>query len=276
MTIEYDKPKAASYWDKRLLTTKSQLRAVGYFAKAKIINLEYTLWEQNVIYKVINKLNPSIAVDLGCGVGRLSSVFRKLKSINKLYLIDLSPAMLDSCKDKFSKIKKFQNIQLFFLNNSSDHVEIKNNSIDFIMCMGIFEHLPQQMQEATIKEMHRILKTSSHCLLEVNNSNSIFLQSKQINTNQFRVGKQLDNGYFCGIVALEYILQLLQKYHFKIINIFSNPLFSFAINNLNQDYNNLINLKKVMQGIHQYDLYHKQNIVDKYADQLVLEIRKIQ
>ena len=111
------------------------------------------------------KLRSQIALDFGCGVGRLTRPLSKY--FDKVIGIDISKPMLD---EAMVQNKDFENI-IFLHNVSHDLSLILDSTVDFIYSNIVLQHMPAQQQLLFISEFCRILKaggvavfqTPSHC-----------------------------------------------------------------------------------------------------------------
>jgi ubiquinone/menaquinone biosynthesis C-methylase UbiE len=93
-----------------------------------------------------------VALDYGCGVGRLSRALSA--SFKRVVGVDISEAMLTEAR---SANAKFDNIQ--FIHNSGDTLPgIDNDSIDFIYSNIVLQHSPRANQRLVIKEFCRALR----------------------------------------------------------------------------------------------------------------------
>jgi ubiquinone/menaquinone biosynthesis C-methylase UbiE len=93
-----------------------------------------------------------VALDYGCGVGRLSRALSA--SFERVVGVDISEAMLTEARSANSK---FNNIQ--FVRNSGDTLPgIGDSSIDFIYSNIVLQHSPRTNQRSVIKEFCRALR----------------------------------------------------------------------------------------------------------------------
>jgi ubiquinone/menaquinone biosynthesis C-methylase UbiE len=92
-----------------------------------------------------SKIN--LAVDLGCGPGRLSGAIAK--RANKVIGIDISTTMLTEAKRMYSN----SNIQF-----QSSFKTIGSSSVDLVYCTFVLQHLTQFQRQRYFKEIARVLK----------------------------------------------------------------------------------------------------------------------
>jgi len=97
-------------------------------------------------------IEPGVALDYGCGVGRLS---RALAKSFKLVLgVDFSETMISEAK---SANARFENIR-FLNNNGVDLADLSDKSVDFIYSNMVLQHSPRHVQLSLIKEFCRVLR----------------------------------------------------------------------------------------------------------------------
>lgn len=115
---------------------------------------------ENEIHSVLSKterldvtINKNIALDFGCGVGRLS---RALSSrFDKVVGVDISNTMLHEAKKINHEIKNIE----FIHNTAKDLKIIPSNSVDFIYSNMVLQHMPRDRQISYLEEFCRILAT---------------------------------------------------------------------------------------------------------------------
>lgn len=123
--------------------------------------LKTDTWTVHVLdraLKDLNRLIPDqknaypVVLDVGCGWGR------SLKKLNdnffpdRLIGMDIDPEML-----QFSALEaQHAGIRVDFINCSSSHIALENNSVDLLFCHQTFHHFIHQ--DRAIKEFFRVLK----------------------------------------------------------------------------------------------------------------------
>ncbi len=92
-------------------------------------------------------------LDLGCGYGR------SLEWLHKVYDrsigVDISDYVIDIAKKRFRSI---DNVSFFSSDGVSFPRDIKDESIDFIYCFTVFQHIPREFTVRYLKECRRVLK----------------------------------------------------------------------------------------------------------------------
>lgn len=98
------------------------------------------------------QLRFGVALDYGCGVGRLSQALAS--SFERVVGIDFSEAMLVEARSAHGQ---FTNIQ--FLRNSGESlIEVANGTVDFVYSNIVLQHIPRKQQGLLIREFCRVLR----------------------------------------------------------------------------------------------------------------------
>ena len=107
--------------------------------------------ELDVIFNLINRLNPERILDYGCGAGWLSKIL-----ISNNYNV----LGVDICKELIEKSKEINSNNEFFVGDCLN-LPFKENKFDLIIGMGIIHHLDCSK---ALLECHRILKKGGYIL----------------------------------------------------------------------------------------------------------------
>lgn len=275
MEMIYSSEKAANYWgNERLSDAKSEIETVGYLNKPLFINEYYTKWEADILKTILKKLSPITIMDLACGVGRFTNILSKIETVKEVIAIDVTQEMLDICKKNIEKVYFHK---LRFINTNSTSIPLEHESVDTIVCLGLFEHLPAEWRARTLNEITRLLPSGGSLILEINNNKSIFLVENR--DNSYRKAQQLENGYFCDLIDRAEIESLLMSLGLQIVSIHRNPLFSIMYH-LFLEFKNNHNclddkaINKWMEIAYQFDTSVKDSPDDPFADQTIFEIVK--
>ena len=216
MSEKYSKEAAARFWSKRLKST-DPLAAVLTYNAPKIINEYYNKWEIKSLKKALSPgLAGKMALDIGCGTGRISLLLAKLGV--DVTSLDLSAAMLKHLKLKARKRKVASRITT--IESSADKLPLCNDLFDIVTCFGLLEHLPPNVRRKTILEAFRVLKPKGKMLVVVNNSRSVFLK------NSYLMKEQKRNGYFVSLVGLKWLEQICIKQRMKVKVLAANPNYA--------------------------------------------------
>lgn len=113
------------------------------------------VYEIEELFKKISmlgiQLRFGLALDYGCGVGRLSRALST--SFQRVLGVDISASMLSEAR---SANAGFDNIQ--FLRNNGDNLSgIADGTVDFIYSNIVLQHSPGRIQRLLIKEFRRVL-----------------------------------------------------------------------------------------------------------------------
>ena len=106
----------------------------------------------------------------------------------------------------------------------SGFLPFADGAFDAVLCLGLLEHLPAWLQERTLAECLRVLKKDGALYLVLNNNRSLLLRAGR--DNRFRQARQLDNGYFCGLVDRESLVTRLAKRGAKVEELGSNAHYA--------------------------------------------------
>lgn len=116
-------------------------------------------------------INKSVAIDYGCGVGRLTRALSK--NFEKVIGIDISSSMLAEAQAVNSG---FRNID-FFISNGRIINNIPDSSIDFIYSNITLQHSPIDAQISIVKEFLRILSDEGVAVFQTPSHEKISLKS---------------------------------------------------------------------------------------------------
>ena len=104
----------------------------------------------------------STALEIGAGVGRLS---RGLSSrFAQVVALDIAPSMVAKGQELNSDRLNLR----FVVNSGSDMSDVPSASCDFILCVWVFQHIPNmETIEDYIGEIARVLKLNGSFLIEI-------------------------------------------------------------------------------------------------------------
>jgi ubiquinone/menaquinone biosynthesis C-methylase UbiE len=142
--------------------TKYEKRGVGYhweqISRSVLKRNIFSVARYNVVFnQVTSGFSGGYMIDVGCGDGVLSYL---LSSLQKSFVIgiDTSDDVLIFAK---RRTKHFQNIE--FIKASAYHLPFKGNSIDYVICSDVIEHLrePGKM----LSEIKRIVNKTGKAII---------------------------------------------------------------------------------------------------------------
>jgi ubiquinone/menaquinone biosynthesis C-methylase UbiE len=93
-----------------------------------------------------------LALDYGCGVGRLSRALAS--SFQKVLGVDISEAMLSEAR---SINAKYSNLE-FLRNNGESLTDVADETVDLIYSNLVLQHSPRKIQRLLIREFCRVLR----------------------------------------------------------------------------------------------------------------------
>lgn len=159
--------------------------------------------------KFLNECSGKV-LDLGSGSGRHLAKIKK----GQMYLVDFSENMIKLAKKKAKKL----NISAeFSVSDISKKLPFEDNFFDYAISISALHCLPKKDHKNSIKELYRVMKPKSKCLIGVWNFNSKRFKSK--NRKKERLIKWTDKGerYYYLFEEKE-IHDLFKKTGFKILS----------------------------------------------------------
>jgi len=98
-----------------------------------------------------------IGVDLGGGVGLVSSIIAKKKEVNKIYCVEITKNAVVKCQPIIKrKILNNSNEKVISVLGSFDNIELDESSVDFCVAWDAMHH--SKNLNKTLKEARRVLK----------------------------------------------------------------------------------------------------------------------
>jgi len=115
------------------------------------IDYERYVAKDDLLCEKLGDFNDKKALDIGCGIGRMTEFFAK--DFNKVYGVDISERLIESAKKRLSQ---FSNVRLS-VNNGADY-PCENNFFNFVLSYLVFQYVPiLEAIEQNLKEIHRVL-----------------------------------------------------------------------------------------------------------------------
>jgi cyclopropane fatty-acyl-phospholipid synthase-like methyltransferase len=98
------------------------------------------------------KLGKKTALDFGCGVGRLTLALAKY--FDGCVGVDVSDQMITFARG----FNKFPNKVTYLLNLEPDLSVFETSTFDFVVSLGVLQHIPPELQRRYIADFARILR----------------------------------------------------------------------------------------------------------------------
>lgn len=265
----YDPKIAESFWSKRV-NEVDELRAVLSYNAPHYINSAYDKWELNSILKSIGDVRGKKILDIACGVGRITIPLLEKGAF--VFALDNSDEMISITINKTKQKKLTTNLTT--IKSSADNIQLSNNSFDNIICVGLLEHLPDEIKIKVLEEILRLLKASSSAYLIINNKKSLFL----IKDDNYKRIQQDSDGYFVSLIGLDFLEKFSAKLNYTYEIISSNFLYSYlkhSISALNYNLSDEI-LTQLFECASIYDTEKSKikNLEETFADQFLVKILK--
>ncbi|CAN5168072.1 hypothetical protein BH11PSE11_BH11PSE11_18310 [soil metagenome] len=104
--------------------------------------------------------NFDVALDFGCGVGRLSSALAK--HFKRVLGVDISQSMLTEARSANAHIGNIE-----FIHNIEQNLRVVDSgSVDFLYSNLVLQHMPRERQEIFIREFCRVLRPGATLLFQ--------------------------------------------------------------------------------------------------------------
>jgi len=202
-----------------------------------------------IYYQAASKVNLKdeddiTILDIGCGRGDLIRILAPRFPKAKIIGIDYSDAAINIAKQNLAN---YSNVSI--LRSDTASFPLENNSVDYVFCLDVVEHLYPQHLDETIKSVYRVLKTGGTLIIHtfptrcINNTAHFMLklfnkdssgQHLHVNTQTYSSMRNLlrDNSFRNITINLEARGNLLQdnistsSCLFKRIFILTDKLYS--------------------------------------------------
>ena len=106
------------------------------------------------------QLGFELALDYGCGVGRLSRALSTL--FQRVLGIDISEAMLSEARSANAELNNIQ----FLRNKGSSLASVRDGTVDFIYSNIVLQHSPRKNQCLLIREFCRVLRPGATLIFQ--------------------------------------------------------------------------------------------------------------
>ncbi|PWB71117.1 hypothetical protein C3F09_08280 [candidate division GN15 bacterium] len=214
----YNPAAAGRFWSQRLQST-DPLSAVLSYGAPKELNRLYDQWEREALARVLpTSLRRKRALDIGAGIGRISILLAKMGA--DVTSVDISHEMLR----RLTRRARTANVgrRITVVQESSHEIPLSNTSCDIVTCLGLLEHLPDDVRAATIKEAARLVKRSGRIYVVVNNIDNPFL------SRNYPLKRQRPDGYFVSLVGLDWLRSICRKCGLVLTVRAANPWYGLV------------------------------------------------
>lgn len=214
----YSSQAAEQFWSQRVKST-DQLSAVLSYGAPKELNRLYDQWERQALAGVLTRtLKGKQVLDIGAGVGRISIMLAKAGA--EIVAVDISKEMLKRLKRNAAKSNVSSRITT--LQESSHEIPIQDRSFDIVTCLGLLEHLPEDIRAATVLEATRLVKRSGRIFMVVNNTENPLL------SKHYPLKQQRPDGYFVSLVGLSWLRDVCHRAGMSLKVCAANPWYGLV------------------------------------------------
>jgi ubiquinone/menaquinone biosynthesis C-methylase UbiE len=127
----------------------------------------WKIYIQTLEFILMDSDNDPVVLDAGCGIGNFLFELNKRKSISKIIGVDFLREPLNVARkrpDFFDKVSFFE--------CDLQNLCFKDQSIDFVFCLNVVHHIPQNKIKQFILELSRVSKKI--VVLEIRNEDFMF------------------------------------------------------------------------------------------------------
>ena len=197
----YDRARAESYWGEERRRLGDEFRIVLSAGEPDYVNAAYHLWEVSTLLTSLAPRRGMRVLDLACGLGRVSAPLALAGAT--VIGLDNALSMAQAARAKTARLARGRRARVHagFAQGFSGALPFADRTFDAVLCLGLLEHLPGWLQEATLAECMRVLAPKGALYLVLNNNRSLLLSAGS--DNRHRKARQLANGYYCGLVDRE-------------------------------------------------------------------------
>jgi ubiquinone/menaquinone biosynthesis C-methylase UbiE len=122
-----------------------------------------------------------VAVDFGCGLGRVSRWLAK--RFSSVVGVDISPTMLEMA-ERYNT----QSAPITFVLGNETHIPLATSCADFVHSVIALQHIPRRLQEMYLREFSRIARPGGHLYFQTP-SHALFVKE-----TAFRLDRNTDSG----------------------------------------------------------------------------------
>jgi SAM-dependent methyltransferase len=105
-------------------------------------------------------------LDFGCGCGRVTRFFPESTDRWIGYGSDINPDHVDWCRDHLPVVTTL-------LNGAAPPIETEDASMDFVYCLSVFSHLPDDQALAWFEELARVIRPGGILLITTHGAGAL-------------------------------------------------------------------------------------------------------
>ncbi|MEI8193833.1 MAG: class I SAM-dependent methyltransferase [Flavobacteriia bacterium] len=111
--------------------------------------------------------NQSSVLELGCGIGMMTSLLKRTVNQGKIHAIDISAASIEYGKAKFGAAN------ITFSTQDITAFETPLNTPDFITLIDVLEHIPLELHASLFKRISQVMGLNSQFVINLPNPDYI-------------------------------------------------------------------------------------------------------
>jgi len=221
---DYDRASAERYWGDERRRLKDEFRIVLSAGEPACVNAAYHVWETMSFVRALKPKRGLRVLDLACGLGRVSAPLALTGAT--VIGVDNAFAMVKQAARKTAQAARAEGVKtrVGYAQGYAGLLPFADGAFDAVLCLGLLEHLPAWLQERTLAECLRVLRKDGALYLVLNNNRSLLLRAGR--DNSYRQARQLDNGYYCGLVDRVSLVTRLARGGAKVEELGSNAHYA--------------------------------------------------
>lgn len=137
------------------------------------ITNQYYIGVNDRIFLLFEKLKSlglnsnSKVVELGCGIGVVTHLIRKIVTKGSIEAVDISPKSIEFAKSKIPN----SNV-IFEVDDVTEYTPTTKNA-DFVTLFDVIEHIPTEHHLKLFKNVNKMLSKNGQCLINIPSPSSI-------------------------------------------------------------------------------------------------------
>lgn len=141
----------------------------------KLWDDENALEEFEGFKKFVKIKQGDVVLDIATGTGTF--LIEMAKAGAMCYGIDQSPNMLEKLRFKVKKEGIEKNIEKITV-GTAEKLPYPDESLDWVVCIGMFEYYPLEYTEVVLSEIIRVLKPEGHCFIDIADPYNSYAQER--------------------------------------------------------------------------------------------------